>query len=446
MDKTLSKKYAAVLLLIFVLLCALSGCGVAEDPPATTGFGEETTQTAPSTDATQPTTFTPEATTNTFVSTTQCAHQYGPWTVVQTATCAHAGIQSRKCSLCADEQQEVLPAPEHSWNGGEAVQSNGQCGEGEIVYTCQSCGSVRSDALTASHSFGQWEYEAYSYTIYYEPDSLEYVHGGPSSTHESHRKVRTCTKCGFVEKGNTPDHTCKRGSIHHSVTVIRELTCTQPGIKRTTCNICGWYEDYEYGKADNGHAWISETRHLTDRTETTDYLDVEILTCTACGKVLYYYRGNSDHCICGQTPCIAGGDWRGCEDHCVSYRMYGKYRIAIDNRAYVFGQGDVFGDSYYVNTNDNQFCHNPDGYILHPTWQKVRRNYVFNENGEIVQFTVLWHDEEGNLFSDVVVVPDLPALFMAAGFNEDAFCYTEPCFHLTPNNGKLYPTSISGTM
>jgi hypothetical protein len=89
--------------------------------------------------------------------------------------------------------------------------------------------------------------------------------------------------------------------------------------------------------------------------------------------------------------------------------------------------------------------HNPDGFILHPTWQKVRRNYVFNEEGKIIQFTVLWHDMEGNLCSDIVNVPELPELFLASGFEPEDFAMQEPCFHLTPFKGELYPTSISGS-
>ena len=89
--------------------------------------------------------------------------------------------------------------------------------------------------------------------------------------------------------------------------------------------------------------------------------------------------------------------------------------------------------------------HNPDGFILHPTWQKVLQNYVFNEEGKIIQFTVLWHDMEGNLFSEVVYVPDLPKIFAAGGIDEQTLARPEICFHLTPYMGVLYPSSVSYT-
>lgn len=469
MDQPLQKKHTAGFLLAAALLCALCACRQTEvlpttvpstvpsthttvtpaptTQPETTVTAPETTivpTTVPSTAATAtPTTVPPEP--------TQCAHEYSQWVTVTPATCTADGSKSRQCVRCTEEQTEVLGATGHSWDGGKTEGATTECGGGEIIYTCQNCGITQSEALSASHSFGEWTYEAYTYTIYYEPGSIEYVHGGPSSTHESHRKVRTCEKCGFVEKDDTPDHSCKRGSKHHTVTTIREVTCSQKGIKRTTCNICGWYEDYEYGDLERGHAWESETQHLTDWSETTDYLDVEILTCTACGKILYYYRWGDGPCICGQTPCVAADDWRDCESYCTQFLMYNKYRISIDSRASILVTNSQtieyqsFGDCYYVNSSDNSSNHNPDGFLQHPTWQRVWRDYVFNEEGKIIQFTVLWHDMEGNLCSDIVNVPELPELFLARGFEPEDFAMQEPCFHLTPFKGELYPTSISGS-
>lgn len=70
---------------------------------------------------------------------------------------------------------------------------------------------------------------------------------------------------------------------------------------------------------------------------------------------------------------------------------------------------------------------------------------MFNEEGKIVQFTVLWHDMEGNLFSEVVYVPDLPKIFAAGGIDEQTLARPEICFHLTPYMGVLYPSSVSYT-
>lgn len=447
-DIILLKKGVAALLLAGTVLCALSACGAEEAAPTTVPTtSPETTVTEPEASQTIQTVPTTAPTTAPSISTesTQCTHQFSQWVTVSPATCTTDGAQSRQCTLCGEEQQEVLYAVGHSWDGGRTGNTGGVCGGGETVYSCGNCGATHSQPLPANHSFGQWEYEAYTYTIYYEPDSIEYVHGGPSSTHESHRKIRTCEKCGFVEKDNTPDHSCKRGSVHHTVTTIREVTCSERGIKRTTCNICGWYEDYEYGDLERGHAWESETRHLTDYSETTNYLDVEILTCSACGEKEYYYRTGDSPCVCGRTPCVAADSWVDCDSYCAQSLMYGDYRISIDSRAYLWGHDGPFGDRYYVNTSDSSARYNPDGFILHPTWQTVWRDYVFNEEGELIQFTVLWHDMEGNLFSGVVFVPDLPRLFAERGIDAETLARPEICFHLTPNKGHLIPTSVSYT-
>lgn len=463
MNITLQNGRAAGLLLVGALLCALSACGgpdILTTTAPTTHISNtaapttvpqtvpETATTAAPTTAvtqTQPTTAAPTAPSTAPAEPTQCVHQYGQWVTVQPATCTANGSQSRQCELCALEEHSTLPATGHSWDSGKSEGNSAQCGGTQVTYTCLTCGITTVEGTPASHSFGDWEYEAYTYTIYYEPGSIEYVHGGPSSTHESHRKVRTCEKCGFVEKGDTPDHSCKRGSVHHTVTTIREVTCSQRGLKRTTCNICGWYEDYEYGKLEQGHAWESEEMHLADRSETADALDVEILTCSACGEKEYYYRWGDGPCICGQTPCVAADDWRDCESYCTQFLMYNKYRISIDAKTYSLISGVSVGDRFYIETDPSLPNYNPDGYILHPTWQTVRRDYVFNEEGKIVQFTVLWHDMEGNLFSEVIYVPDLPKIFAEQGIDEETLARPEVCFHFVAYSGYLFPSSVSYT-
>jgi len=401
--------------------------------PTVTVPPETVPETVPATEPAPPATEPPH---------TEHIHRWGAWETEAAPGCESAGTRLRTCADCGEDQKESVSPTGHKWDGGTEKPSGSACGGDEKVYTCQHCGKTKSETLPAVHTFSDWTYEEYTYTIYYEPDSLEYVHGGPSSTHTSHRKIRTCTGCGFVEKGDTPDHSCQRGSVNHTVTKVREVTCLQRGLKRSTCKICGWYEEYEYGNGDQGHAWISEERHLTDYTETTDELDVEILTCTVCGQIQYYYRWGVGPCICGRTPCVAEGNWRGCKSVCRSAYMYGGYDVGIESRGEVFNvdtqRFEPIGDSYRVNDSDN-----PDGYITHPTWQSVTRDYVFNEEGLIIQYTVFWYDESGNRFSDIVYVPDIPQMFLDAGCDPELVNYPYAHFHLTLHCGKIVPSRIT---
>jgi hypothetical protein len=368
-------------------------------------------------------------------------HSIGSWEITKAATCEAAGTKSGKCVACGKNVTETVAAKGHAWDGGKVTVQPTSCSDkGSKSFTCKTCGKTKTDVINGNHAFGEWKYEEYTYIIKEDPNN---PHDGYEDwVVTSHRKARSCTKCGLKETGNTPDHPCKRGSVNHKVTTVKEGTCLVKSVKRSTCKICGWYVDYEYDDRRSRHTWISEERHLTDYTETTDELDVEIITCTTCHDVEYYYRWGKGPCICGRTPCVAKDNWRGCISHCRDFLMYGDYSISIRSRGTLIQPDGIhttgIGDCYYVNEDVN-----PDGYILHPTWQTVVRDYVFNEQGRIVQFTVKWHDVNGNSFSKVVYVPDVPQLFWDAGFDKEEYDPSRITMHLTPYMGTLIPTTIT---
>ncbi len=372
----------------------------------------------------------------------ECVHK---WEITNqtAATCTADGSKTAVCAKCGNSKTETLTATGHNWDKGTVTTAPVSCSDiGTKTYTCKVCSHTKTEKINGKHSFGQWQWEEYEYTVDYGKDHPGYVPGFPTTaTYTSHRKIHTCTLCGYKETDGTKDHPCKQGSINHKVTTVKEGSCTTMTVMRSTCMICGWYVEYERDNMDRLHAWESETRHLTDYTETTDELDVEILTCTACGHVEYYYRWGKGPCICGRTPCVAENSSSGCASYCRSVLMYGDYRITFRSRWTVFeGAGTKgMGDSYYVNDDVN-----PDGYILHPTWQRVIRDYVFNEEGILVQFTVKWYDINGNPFSEVVNVPDVPQRFLDGGF-EEGFDPSRVTMHLAPHKGKLWAAVISWT-
>lgn len=307
-------------------------------------------------------------------------HSFGAWQVKTPATCEHGGMETRQCSKCSITSSRTTAATDHNWDSGVKTVVPTSCSEmGVIKYTCQTCGKTKTAQITGSHSFGSWTYEAYTYEI----DASDIAPPGidPIVTYTSHRKVRSCTKCGFKEYQNFGDHVCERGSVKHKVTIIKEPVCDTPGIKRSTCTICGWYEDFEYAPNTGiSHKWVREEVHLSDYTQYTNELDATIATCSACGaKSVRYHHGKG-------------------------YNEYHRWRVPVG-----VAPGTAYAEQYPMNDDFK--------WVDHPTWQMVTRDHVYDADGYVKQFTVYWHDTNGKRYSAVVKCGEgeMEALFASAG-------------------------------
>lgn len=357
----------------------ISGTETTDPDTETTGPDTETTD--PDTDTTVPETEPSKPNTNpddTSDETQACAHTWSAWTT-KAATCTADGYKSRTCANCKKVESETLKATGHNWDAGVKTVTPTSCSDmGVIKYTCQTCGKTKTSQISGSHSFGSWTYEAYTYEV----DASDIAPPGmdPIVTYTSHRKVRSCTKCGFKEYQNFGDHSCKRGSKNHTITIIKEPVCNTPGVKRSKCKICGWYEDYEYSEAGVGHTWVYKKVHLSDYTAYTNELDATISTCSACGKksVVYHYGKG--------------------------YNEYYRWRVPVG-----VDPGTAYAGTNPVNDNFK--------WVDHPTWQMVTRDHVYDANGYVKQFTVYWHDTNGKRHSAVVKCGEgeIEALFASAG-------------------------------
>lgn len=304
----------------------------------------------------------------------ECSHSWLEWTTDSAATCEANGTKSRKCSRCGHTQTETIAATGHSWDGGTASADLSI-----MTYTCQTCGKTRTEQMSSDHTFGEWTWEEYTYT----QDGVSRV---------SHRKVRTCTKCGYKETDGTPDHYCARGSDNHVVTTVKEGTCSTKATMRSTCKVCGWYVEYEGKKGS--HTIKTETRHLTDYGAYTNELDVTISECASCGATDISY-------IYGE----------GFNDH-------NRYRNAV-----VISQGTAYASR------------TPSGadFLNHSNWQTVIRDYQYDSDGYVKQFTVYWHDASGNRYSQTI---NCTAEHLLSWFAE---------YGLTGGDGVKYQFKISGT-
>lgn len=330
-------------------------------------------------------------------------HSYGSWLVQKDADCEADGLKSRSCSVCGEAQQETIPTTGHAWDEGKVTTQPTNCSDkGECVYTCTVCGNTKTTQIEGNHSFGSWQYEEYTYKDY-NPDGSYY-------NTISHRKMRTCTKCGHVERDNTPDHHCERGSDNHKVTIVSEPICSTKGIKRSTCTICGWYTEFEYGTPN--HTWTEETKHLTDYTEYTNELDAIIHTCTNCG-----------------TQYVSFVYGKGYKDNY-------KYRIPLG----VFQGSAYVGTGYAAGMPDNSV----DEILAHPTWQMVCRDYKFDADGYVMQFTVYWHGQTGHRYSQVIHCGEgeLEAWFEECGCYPSSGWDAVRFLSLAPQGGFILPYKI----
>ena len=270
--------------------------------------------------------------------TKTCAHSFGDWRITN-ATCTEDGVKQRSCSVCGKTEKKTVSAVGHSWNDGMVTVSPKDCFDvGAREFSCKVCGKNKTEPINGKHTFGEWTYEDYTYIVYEDPNNPH--DGYEDEVVPSHRKARTCGECGYKEYGNTPDHSCRKGSKNHTVTTVKEGTCTVPATMRSTCKICGWYVEYDGKKSS--HTNVIETYHLIDYGPYTNELDAKRYTCTVCKQTDVVY--------------IHGEGWD--DDN--------RYEAEIS----------LSGGTAYS--------------FEHPEYQTVRRDFVYDSNGYVKQFTVYW--------------------------------------------------------
>ena len=276
-------------------------------------------------------------------------HTMGSWSTTKKATCDANGVKTRKCSKCGHEETQTIAATGHNWDSGKVTTTPTNCSDmGIKTYTCQTCGKTKTEQIKGNHTFGEWKWEEYTF---------KHSSGG---TYTSHRKYRTCTKCGYKETSGS-DHICQKGSDNHTVTTVKAGTCTTKATMRSTCKVCGWYVEYEGKKGQCN--WVDKKVHLSDYGPYTNELDATVSECSSCGdKAITYHRGEG-------------------------WSDYNRYRLSLSVNS---------GSAYMAQPQDDNFAA-----YEHPTWQMVRRDFVYDSEGYVKQFTVYWW-YNGTRYSQVI--------------------------------------------
>lgn len=147
-------------------------------------------------------------------------HTYSEWVRTE-PTCQADGSLSRYCTVCGEEEVEVIPknydGVKHVYT--EWTTTEATCGEdGYRVRRCTECGEEDSEVLpaTGDHNYGEW-------------DITQPVCGTDGE------KVRSCTVCGHEDSEIIP----ALGEHVYTKWDITEPTCGEAGKKVSLCDVCG---------------------------------------------------------------------------------------------------------------------------------------------------------------------------------------------------------------
>ena len=75
------------------------------------------------------------------------SHEWGKWTIKRESTCTEKGEQSRKCTVCGEEEIEFLPLAKHTWDNGKVTQAPSYTKVGVKTWTCSECGKTKTTTL-----------------------------------------------------------------------------------------------------------------------------------------------------------------------------------------------------------------------------------------------------------------------------------------------------------
>ena len=186
--------------------------------------------------------------------TSAAGHSWGAWETTKAATCLEAGSVSRKCTACGTIETQPVEKLGHDY---KATLVDPTCTEeGCILHKCSRCGDFYKDTYTAptGHSFGSWTVTE------------------PASCTESGMKKRTCSVCGQSETATVAP------TGHSYTSTVTAPTCTEKGYTTYTCSSCAHTYTDNYKDA-LGHSWGAwATTKAATCTETGE----QKRTCTRC--------------------------------------------------------------------------------------------------------------------------------------------------------------------
>jgi len=150
----------------------------------------------------------------------KCKHNWTDWETEREATCRRAGVRTRYCTRCGEEESKEISKLDHDF-GKWVVERKGTCDRpGSQFRTCKVCGFEEEKELIVPHTFGRWS-----------------VIREATCTEEGVRN-HTCEVCGHVER-----QVIKKLPHDLEYKIILEATDHSSGSRAKVCRVCGYTED-----------------------------------------------------------------------------------------------------------------------------------------------------------------------------------------------------------
>lgn len=147
----------------------------------------------------------------------ECKHNWTDWVTERKATCTKAGVRTRHCTRCYQEQSKEIEKLGHDW-GKWKVSEDATCTvQGTRVRTCDRCGERQTEKFYADHEYGAW-------TVLREP----------TCTMEGVRS-HTCVNCG-----KEATQSIDKLPHDYEYKIIVEATDHSSGTRASVCRVCGY--------------------------------------------------------------------------------------------------------------------------------------------------------------------------------------------------------------
>ena len=158
-------------------------------------------------------------------------HEHDYVVVEVPATCQSVGYTVYTCSCGHTYRANYIEQLGHKWGEGVVTVAPTCTTDGEKTYTCSECQAVNIVKIEAAHT---WT--------------------------EVSRVEKTCTTNGSISKECSVCHATEvevipAGHEWNEGTPVIEATCTEPGVQRCTCTVCGLTSDLAVAKL--GHHMVN---------------------------------------------------------------------------------------------------------------------------------------------------------------------------------------------
>ena len=271
-------------------------------------------------------------------------HDWSDWTVTTPATCEEAGVETRTCSVCGEQEMRDIAVAGHNWGEWTVTKPATEEEEGEETRICANDPAHKETRAIPklSHTHVTAKVDA----------------AAPTCEEEGNIEYWVCSGCGkfFAEPEASTELVDsvvmipKTGHDWGEWQILIEQTCTEKGVRMRSCSYNPLHMEVEE-LPPPGHA----TTHYGAYDATCEHDgNVEYWACSLCGKTFSdeactaevsevilkaYGHDWSDWVVTKAATCSAAGSE---ERVCANDPSHKESReIAIDGSAHTWGEWEI---------------------------------------------------------------------------------------------------------